>query len=97
MPAIRSQLVKWGNSQAVRIPKTVIKQARLQEGDELEIQVLEGRITIESLRPKLSAWSPWSQALLAVIVHYQSRRSCRSKPASGRSERLELSADALRR
>jgi len=54
MPAIRSQLVKWGNSQAVRIPKTVIKQARLREGDELEIQVREGRITIESLPPKLT-------------------------------------------
>jgi antitoxin MazE len=38
MAAIRAQLVKWGNSQAVRIPKTVIEQARLQEGDELEIQ-----------------------------------------------------------
>lgn len=54
MPAIRSQLVRWGNSQAVRIPKTVITQARLQEGDELEIQVQEGRITIESRRPKLT-------------------------------------------
>jgi len=54
MSAIRSQLVKWGNSQAVRLPKTVIKQAGLQEGDELEIQVREGRITIESPRPKLT-------------------------------------------
>ena len=44
MPAIRSQLVKWGNSQAVRIPKAVVEQARLQAGDELEIQVQEGRI-----------------------------------------------------
>jgi antitoxin MazE len=54
MAAMRAQLVKWGNSQAVRIPKTVIEQARLQEGDELEIQVQEGRITIESLNPKLT-------------------------------------------
>lgn len=43
MPAVR----------AVRIPKTVIEQARLQEGDELTIQALEGRITIESLNPKM--------------------------------------------
>lgn len=54
MPAIRAQLVKWGNSHAVRIPKTVIEQARLQEGDALEIQVREGRITIEPLNPKLT-------------------------------------------
>jgi len=54
MPAVRAQLVKWGNSQAVRIPKTVLEQARLQEGDELEIQVQEGRITLESPSPKLT-------------------------------------------
>jgi antitoxin MazE len=52
MPASRVQLVKWGNSQAVRIPKAVVEKARLQEGDELEIHVQEGRITIEPLSPK---------------------------------------------
>lgn len=54
MPAIRAQLVKWGNSQAVRIPKAVVEQANLQAGDELKIQVQEGRITIEALCPKLT-------------------------------------------
>ena len=54
MPAPRAQLVKWGNSQAVRIPKAVVEQARLQEGDELTIHVQEGRITIELASPKLT-------------------------------------------
>lgn len=54
MPITRSQLVRWGNSQAVRIPKTVLEQARLREGDELEIQVQEGRITIEPRKPRLT-------------------------------------------
>jgi antitoxin MazE len=54
MTASRAQLVKWGNSQAVRIPKTVIEQARLREGDELEIHVQEGRITIQPLTQKLT-------------------------------------------
>lgn len=54
MPIIRAQLVKWGNSQAVRIPKIVLEQTRLQEGDDLEIQVHEGRITIEPLSPRLT-------------------------------------------
>ena len=54
MPAVRAQLVKWGNSHAVRIPKTVLEKADLREGDELEIQVQEGRITIEPLKPKLT-------------------------------------------
>ncbi len=35
----KSQVVKWGNSLAVRIPKTVAQEARLQEGDALIIDV----------------------------------------------------------
>jgi antitoxin MazE len=54
MPAVRAQLVKWGNSQAVRIPKTVLEQAHMREGEELEIRVKEGRITIEPLNQKLT-------------------------------------------
>ena len=54
MPAVRAQLVKWGNSQAVRIPKTVLEQAHMQDGEELEIRVEEGRITIEPLNAKLT-------------------------------------------
>ncbi len=54
MPAVRAQLVKWGNSQAVRIPKTVLEQAHMQEGEELEIRVEEGRITIAPLNAKLT-------------------------------------------
>lgn len=54
MPAIRSRIVKWGNSQAVRIPKKVLDQARLREGEELEIRVEAGRITLEALNSGLT-------------------------------------------
>jgi len=54
MPAARVQLVKWGNSQAVRIPKAIVEEAQLQEGDELKIRVQEGRITIEPVGQKLT-------------------------------------------
>ena len=63
MPTVRAQLVKWGNSQAVRIPKTVLEQAHMQEGEELEIRVEEGRITIESVSPK-----PTIESLVAGIT-----------------------------
>jgi antitoxin MazE len=35
---MKVQMVKWGNSLAVRIPKPVAKDARLKEGDSLEIE-----------------------------------------------------------
>ena len=54
MSASRSQLVKWGNSQAVRIPKDALKQARLKEGDALEIHAEEGRLTLQAASQKLT-------------------------------------------
>jgi len=45
--SMKAQIVKWGNSVAVRIPKPVIEQARLKEGDSLEIEVPgEGRVEL---------------------------------------------------
>jgi antitoxin MazE len=35
----RSQLAKWGNSMALRIPKPVADAAELRPGDELELAV----------------------------------------------------------
>ncbi|HXZ79774.1 MAG TPA: AbrB/MazE/SpoVT family DNA-binding domain-containing protein [Terriglobales bacterium] len=44
---MRSRLMKWGNSLAVRIPKKVAEQAKLSEGASLEIAVeREGRIAL---------------------------------------------------
>jgi antitoxin MazE len=43
----RVQLMKWGNSQGVRLPKAVLEQAHIKEGDELIVHVEEGRIALE--------------------------------------------------
>ena len=44
-----AQIVKWGNSLAVRIPKPVAEKAGVREGDPIVIEAAEGHI---SLRPK---------------------------------------------
>jgi len=36
---VKTQLAKWGNSMAVRIPKAVAEAARLRPGDQLEMAV----------------------------------------------------------
>lgn len=33
------QVSKWGNSLAIRLPRTVVEALRLKEGDEIEITV----------------------------------------------------------
>ncbi len=49
MPIVR--VAKWGNSLAVRIPKAVAGQARLQEGDAVAIKVLDGHIELRPAEP----------------------------------------------
>jgi len=44
---MKAQMVKWGNSLAVRIPKTVAEAARLKEGDSIEIEAAaEGHVEL---------------------------------------------------
>ncbi len=50
----RAQLVRWGNSHAVRIPKNVVEESRLDEGQELEIRVEAGRIALDPAQPELT-------------------------------------------
>ena len=36
---MRAQIVKWGNSLAVRIPKPIAEEAKIKMGDPIEIEV----------------------------------------------------------
>ena len=42
----KAQLARWGNSLAVRIPKAVAEQARLQEGDSIVIKTVDGHVEL---------------------------------------------------
>jgi antitoxin MazE len=49
---MKTQMVKWGNSLAVRIPKPVVAEAKLKEGDSLEIEAAaEGRLELRKASP----------------------------------------------
>jgi antitoxin MazE len=44
---MRAQMLKWGNSLAVRIPKAVAEEANLRAGDPIEIEVdAEGAVQL---------------------------------------------------
>jgi antitoxin MazE len=50
---MKTQLAKWGNSLAVRIPKPVAVAAKLRTGDDLEVDVEgPGRVRIRKLQRK---------------------------------------------
>jgi len=49
----KTQLARWGNSLAVRIPLRVVESARLREGDELTLAVgKNGAIVIKPAQRK---------------------------------------------
>ena len=43
---VYTTIQKWGNSQAVRIPKSILEKAKLQESDQVELRVQEGNVII---------------------------------------------------
>jgi antitoxin component of MazEF toxin-antitoxin module len=46
---------RWGNSAAIRIPRHVLSQAKLEEGSDVEIVLLkEGEITLRAIRKRKS-------------------------------------------
>ncbi len=45
-----AQIVKWGNSLAVRIPKPVAEAAGVREGDPIVIEADEGHIKVRRKR-----------------------------------------------
>lgn len=59
----QAQIVKWGNSLAVRIPKPVAEQAGLNEGDRILIEAANGQIEV---RP--AEQLPTLQELVAQIT-----------------------------
>ena len=44
---MRSTIQKWGNSQAVRLPKTILEIAQLQENESVQISAERGAIIIK--------------------------------------------------
>jgi antitoxin MazE len=49
-----TQLSRWGNSLGLRLPKSVAREAQLDEGDTVQVSVDNGAIVIRPSRPRYS-------------------------------------------
>jgi antitoxin MazE len=52
--ATTTQVSKWGNSLGLRIPKSVAREAQLDEGDTVQVSVDNGAIVIRPSRRRYS-------------------------------------------
>lgn len=42
-----AKVQKWGNSQGIRIPKSILEKADISSNEDLDIKVIDGRIILE--------------------------------------------------
>jgi antitoxin MazE len=46
------QISKWGNSSAIRLPKAVLDELGLKQGDTVDLTVENGKAVLEAPKPK---------------------------------------------
>jgi len=51
--AMKITVSKWGNSLAIRIPKTFAKEAMIEQGSEVDISIKDGKLVISPVRKRL--------------------------------------------
>ncbi len=61
MVALRTRIVRVGNSQGIRIPKVLLEQAGI--ADQVELEVLDGQISVRPGRTARTGWAAQFQAM----------------------------------
>ena len=49
---MKTMIQRWGNSLALRIPKTFAEEMSVREGDEVEMNVARGRLVVAPRPPR---------------------------------------------
>ncbi len=49
---MKTRVQKWGNSLALRIPKTFAEEAGLQANAAVELSLVEGKLVVQPIRPQ---------------------------------------------
>lgn len=70
-PSARTQVVGWGNSQAVRIPKAMLDELQIREGDEVQLKIEKGRLAVEPVNSKVTL-----DSLVAAITPKNRHKEC---------------------
>jgi antitoxin MazE len=76
---MHTQIGKWGNSLAVRIPGTYAKDLDLKEGMDLDVSLVEGKLVLRPLEEQYTL-----EALLAQITPENLHGETDWGPAVGR-------------
>ncbi len=79
-----AKIQKWGNSQGLRLKKSILADARLDVGDEVDVRVKDGTITIEPIK-RIRGRYNLEELLARIPENYQPGEEDRDEPV-GREE-----------
>lgn len=77
---MKTRIQKWGNSLAVRIPKSFAAEARLAEETPVELSLVEGKLLVQPLTPK----QPTLEELLRDVTDENLHGEWDTGPSVGR-------------
>lgn len=77
-----TQIVKWGNSLAVRIPKPTAEEAGVVEGDPISIEVADGCIRLRPAHPVV----PTLRELVEQMMPENRYAEIKTGPALGKEK-----------
>ena len=76
---MKTRIQKWGNSLALRIPKSFAAESRLEQGMLVDVSLLDGKLLVTPLRPPAVTL----EALLAGITPQNLHHEVDTGPAVG--------------
>jgi len=62
-------IAKWGNSLAIRIPQNLAKEINLAEGSEVQLVLIDGKLTIEPIARRRYSLDELIEAITPENVH----------------------------
>lgn len=75
---MRTRIQKWGNSLALRIPKSFAAEAHLQQDSQVEVSLVDGRLVVSPVEPAFTL-----EHLLAGVTEQNLHREVDTGPATG--------------
>ena len=66
---MRTKINKWGNSLALRIPKSFALEARIEEGTTVDLVLTEGKIMMKPIRSKQLSLSALLEGVTPDNMH----------------------------
>lgn len=62
-------IAKWGNSLAIRIPQNLAKEINLAEGSEVQLVLIDGKLTIERITRRRYSLEELVETITPENVH----------------------------